>query len=139
MPSDTTNPDILCVIDGDDVLWRGQRYRLAGYDTPETRDLRSTIDQVLERRRGQLAKLRLETLIAAARSLHLIDWGTTLISGERRLATLLIDGRDVAVIAQREGWGIDFQDRNEIDWGDGGIWFYGIPPTARQHTSPVLD
>lgn len=128
MSSHSSTQNELRVIDGDDIAWREQLYRLAGYDTPETLDLRSKIDQYLERRRGQLAKLRLETLIAGARSIYLIDWETTLGSGGRRLATLLVDGQDVAAIALREGWGIDFRDRNAIDWGDHDLWFYGIPP-----------
>jgi endonuclease YncB( thermonuclease family) len=120
----------LRVVDGDDLEWRGQHYRLAGYDTPEVSNFRSRIDKQLERRRGQLAKLRLETLIAAARSVHLIDWQAPVSPGSRHLATLLIDGCDVSRIAIGEGWGVDYRERRNIDWGDRMLRFFGMPVPA---------
>ena len=115
----------LRVVDGDDVEWCGKRYRLAGYDAPEIHNFRSSMDRELERQRGQLAKLRLQTLIGAARSVHLIDWGKSVSHGTRQLATLLVDGRDVSLIAIGEGWGIDYRERERVDWGDGALEFFG--------------
>jgi endonuclease YncB( thermonuclease family) len=120
----------LRVIDGDDLEWRGQLYRLAGYDTPEIYSYRSNIDQDLERHRGKLAKLRLETLIAAPRNIHLIDWGKQVGPGARHLATLLIDGCDVRAIAIEEGWAVDYRERESIDWGDRALEFFGMPSCA---------
>ena len=116
----------LRVVDGDDLEWRGQSYRLAGYDAPEIYNFRSNLDRELELRRGQLAKLRLETLIASARSVYLIDWGKPVSPGTRQLATLLIDGCDVSVIAIDEGWGIDYRQRKDVDWGDRMLEFFGM-------------
>jgi endonuclease YncB( thermonuclease family) len=120
----------LRVVDGDDLEWRGQSYRLAGYDAPQLNDFRSSLDRELERRRGQLAKLRLETLIASARSVYLIDWGEPVSPGTRHLATLLIDGCDVSVIAIDEGWGVDYRERKRIDWGDRMLEFFGMSAEA---------
>ena len=116
----------LRVVDGDDLEWHGVRYRLAGYDTPEIRNFRSKKDKALEWRRGQQAKFRLETLIAGARSVHLIDWEQSVFPN-RRLATLLIDGWDVATIATDEGWAADYKDRKQIDWGDRRRKFPDLP------------
>jgi endonuclease YncB( thermonuclease family) len=116
----------LYVIDGDDLEWRGQRFRLAGYDTPEVKDQRSQIDRELEKRRGELAKLRLEILIAASSRVHLIDWGQRVGPGSRQLATLLLDGCDVGKIAIKEGWAVDYQERKTVDWGDHSLVFFGV-------------
>ena len=61
------------VVDGDDLVFGGQRYRLAGYDAPEISNFRSRIDKHLERRRGYQVLLRLKALIAGARCVHLIN------------------------------------------------------------------
>jgi hypothetical protein len=106
------------VIDGDDVEVVGRRYRLAGYDTPEIEKPRSTFNPVLERRRGAQAKLRLETLIGSVKAVHLIPWKTAVSAGDRELAVLLVNGWDVATVAQRERWGISYDKRAEIDWGN---------------------
>jgi len=122
----------LYVVDGDDLEWCDRRYRLAGYDAPEVTNLRSTMDTVLEKRRGQLSKLRLETLVASARSIYLIEWGRKLQSSDRQLATLLINGYDVSVIAIKEGWGVDYRKRNVVDWGDCTLPFFGMPILPKQ-------
>lgn len=120
------NADIR-VVDGDDVEFQGQRFRLAGYDAPEITNFRSRIDKGLERRRGYQAALRLQTLIGGARSVYIIPWGTAVFPN-RQLATLLIDGWDVATIAQKEGWGIDYRSRKSTDWGDARQPFPDSPP-----------
>ena len=56
-----------------DLVFGGQRYRLAGYDASEISNFRSRIDKHLERRRGYQALLRLKALIAGARCVHLIN------------------------------------------------------------------
>jgi len=126
MQSNAFSAGDLRVVDGDDVEYRGQRFRLAGFDTPNVDNLRSHIDRRLEQQRGQMAKLRLQVLIAAARSVHLIDWETPLENGARKLATLLIDGRDVRGVALQEGWGVDYRQRKDVDWGDHMLPFFGM-------------
>ena len=116
----------LRVVDGDDVEYRGQRFRLAGFDSPQVDNLRSNIDRSLEHQRGMMAKLRLQVLIGAARNVHLIDWETPLENGVRKLATLLVDGRDVRDIALEEGWGVDYRASKEVDWGDHMLPFFGM-------------
>lgn len=110
------------VIDGDGIEYANKQYRLAGYDAPECRNLRSHDDKWTEWRRGEQAKLRLETLIAGARSVHLIDWETPAPPGRRWEATLLIDGWDVRTIALAEGWGCPSdpakRHKTGVDWGD---------------------
>jgi hypothetical protein len=71
-------------------------------------------------------KLRLETLIAGATSIHLIEWQKTVFP-QRELATMLIDGWDVATIATDEGWAADYKDRKKIDWGDKRWPFPDLP------------
>ncbi len=129
MGSNSFEAENLRVVDGDDIVWRNTRYRLAGYDTPEIKNFRSKKDKALEWRRGQQARLRLETLIAGARSVHLIEWGTVVFPN-RQLATLLIDGWDVATIATDEGWAADYKDRKQIDWGDRRRKFPDLPVPA---------
>lgn len=123
----SVSPANLRVIDGDGVEYQApgqpaQHFRLAGYDAPECRNLRSDEDKWTEWVRGEQAKLRLETLIAGARTVHLINWGTPAPPGRRYEATLLINGWDVRTIALKEGWGV-FSDpkkhhRTGVDWGD---------------------
>ena len=126
------------VIDGDDVVWKDRRFRLAGYDAPEVSNFRSKFDRGLERRRGYQAMLRLKVLIDSARAVYIIPWGT-IVFPDRPLATLLINGWDVARIAMHEGWGVEFKRRKKIDWGDPRLPFPNLPlpPAieAEQHTS----
>jgi hypothetical protein len=113
------------VVDGDDVIWYGQKYRLAGYDAPEVRNFRSKVDQGLERRRGYQAMLRLKTLIGEARTVHVVPLGTVYL--HRTLAVLLIDGQDIAGWALHEGWGVEYKWRKEVDWGDPELPFPDLP------------
>lgn len=115
------------VIDGDDIVWMDQRYRLHGYDAPEISNFRSKIDKDLERRRGYQAMLRLKTLISQARTLHLISVKPDPVFAKRRIGLLLIDGWDTANWAIGEGWGVRFEDRKKIDWGDPTLPFPKLP------------
>jgi hypothetical protein len=110
------------VIDGDSIAYGGKQYRLTGYDAPEVRRLRTDKDKWTEWRRGEQAKLRLETLLAGARSVQLIDWQIAAPPGGRCEATLFIDGQDVRTIAINEGWGTptdpNKKHKTTVDWGD---------------------
>ena len=114
----------VCVVDGDDLIWQGRRYRLDGFDAPEVHNFRSRHDRGLEEKRGLKAMNRLAVLLKGARNVHLLE--VKLIARDRILAVALVDGRDVASIAVEEGWGVRFirkpdgslRGRQQQDWGD---------------------
>jgi len=118
MPAISSGAGDFRVIDGDDIEWHGHRFRLAGYDTPETQNSRSRVDRGLEQRRGNQARHRLQVLIAGARTVHMIPWNQIASRDNRQLGSLLIDGWEVAAIAIGDRWGVDYRDRECIDWGD---------------------
>lgn len=104
------------MIDGDDIRYDGVRYRLDGYDAPELSRFRSKTDQNLERLRGFRATLQLRTVIDGAKVLDVVPLPKFII-GNRQLAKLLVDGRDVADIAIVNRWGCRYEDRKKMDWG----------------------
>src|SRR5262249_45374428 len=114
------------VIDGDDIKWDGQNFRLEGYDSPEVRNLRSKFDRNLERQRGLMAKGALHWHLAQARSAHMLVNPQKDRFG-RSLGVLLINGRDVSQIAIQEGWGVPFAHRQRTDWGDPRRAFPNLP------------
>lgn len=126
----------LRVVDGDDIEWNGNRFRLAGYDTPETHTYRSHIDRALEHRRGNQARHRLLVLIAGARAVHMVPWGKPVSSGNRQLGSLLIDGWEVASIAIGEGWGGRLQKSRERRLGRPAAGFCRSAPglAEKRHT-----
>lgn len=130
MPAVASGAGDFRVIDGDDIEWQGHRFRLAGYDTPEIQKFRSRIDRGLEQRRGNQARHKLQVLIAGARTVHMIVWGQLASRDKRQLGTLLIDGWDVATIAIGQEWGVDYREREKIDWGDPRHEFADYLPVA---------
>lgn len=92
------SPRSLSVIDGDTVRLSGQSIRLIGYDTPET--YRAECDS--ERVRGDAATVRMRELVGAATSAQLTYLPRRDQYG-RSLATLILDGRDVADVMVEEG------------------------------------
>ncbi len=86
------------VIDGDTIDIADERYRLIGFDTPET--YRPECDS--ERQRGDQATARLRALIDVASEVALNVQQNRDKYG-RWLATLEIDGRDVGDILIGEG------------------------------------
>lgn len=86
------------VIDGDTIDVDGQRYRLVGYDTPET--YRAQCES--ERERGDAATARLRALVSAVPEVTLqIQDGKD--KYQRGLATLLINNLDVGSLLISEG------------------------------------
>ena len=91
-------PSAYRVIDGDTVdAPTGVRYRLLGYDTPET--YRAICDEELAL--GKRATERLKELLASG-EVQLIESGKTDRYG-RSLARLTVDGNDVGQILIGEG------------------------------------
>lgn len=100
----------IVAMDGDTVMWRGETYRLLGFDTPET--YRAKCAE--ERRLGEAAKVKLQALIARP--------GARIVSRgvrdryQRLLGVLLVGGRDVALIAVAEGWGRTYKGGRRKGW-----------------------
>ena len=107
------------VLDGDDVEWRGKRYRLEGLDTPEISPalLRSEISKNRELERGLKAKRRLQFLIGHSTVVDLIPGKLLHDRRERQLAKLLINGKDITEIAIAEGWAERYRKHGKMDWG----------------------
>lgn len=142
MSGNPIGADDLRVVDGDDIVWNGHRFRLAGYDTPETQNFRSRVDRALEHRRGNQARHKLQVLIAGARTVHMIPWNQIASRDNRQLGSLLIDGWEVAAIAIGQRWGVDYRNRESIDWGDPQQEFPDdLPVSPRSDTGgwKVLD
>lgn len=78
------------MIDGDTAEIRGERYRLVGFDTPETYRAKCQYEQDL----GQQATKRARTIIAQTSEIELISLGQTDKFG-RRLGRLIVEGRDL--------------------------------------------
>jgi endonuclease YncB( thermonuclease family) len=117
-PADWAHIGAMRVIDGDGVEWNGKKYRLEGYDAPETHNIHSKHSKGLEWTRGVKAMHRLVVLIRQARSVHLVPGPAPTAGRDRYPAVLLIDGRDIAEIAKREGWGREYwSGRKPVDWG----------------------
>ena len=101
--SEQTPPQIVAaadiyVIDGDTIDIDGERYRLVGFDTPET--FRAECDS--ERKRGEQATARLRQLVELASQITL-DVQTNPDKYGRWLGALSIDGEEVGDILVREG------------------------------------
>ena len=100
----------ITVVDGDTVDWRGKRYRLTGYDTPEISRAACPAEKAL----GYAASWRLQYLI----------WGGGAVvepSGRqdrygRELGRLIVKGRDVADILIGEGLARRYEGGRRKGW-----------------------
>lgn len=102
------------VVDADTIDSGGKRYRLMGFDAPETGLAKTQQEWDL----GQFAANRLRELCAPPNKLKLKSSGKVDRFG-RHLARLYVNGRDVAEIAVEEGWGVPFNGerrRRRPDW-----------------------
>lgn len=89
---------VIVVIDGDTVDVNGARWRLDGYDAPETGDRAQCAE---EREKGEKAKRRLQQILGAAKVEtqtlgHRDRYG-------RIIGTIRADGRDVGELLAKEG------------------------------------
>ena len=128
----TTRAHEIAVIDGDSIWWRrggwgsneqesegAIKYRLAGYDAPETRRRQRTTDDEIEW--GEFAKTKLREATSAAKSIRIkpVLFGQRRTRHGDRVAKLVLDGRDVRDIAVEGGWGVAWQGRpgeKRPDW-----------------------
>ncbi|MCI5040724.1 thermonuclease family protein [Cognatishimia sp. D5M38] len=86
------------LVDGDTAKYRGENYRLVGYDTPETWKPKCGFEKAL----GEAATERARELVNDARAIDLI-----VLPGKdkygRGLARILIQGQDLGDILISEG------------------------------------
>jgi endonuclease YncB( thermonuclease family) len=101
----------IIVIDGDTVEMDGKRYRLLGFDTPETYWAKSE----RERQRGDAATARLKDLLSRHPA-RLVPTGKS-CRYRRECAHLYIGGEDVARIMIREGHAVPYGGKGRRpDW-----------------------
>ena len=100
----------LRMVVADTIDYQGNRYRLAGYDAPESRSRSET-----EKRLARVACFRLSWLLRPHQNRRLRVLGKKDKFG-RTVATLLVNDEDVAVIAVREGWGLPYLRGARAKW-----------------------
>lgn len=105
------------VVDGDTIDAAGERWRLTGFDTPETRYARCAREWML----GMTAKRRLERMIAGAGRVEIAARNGK-DKYQRRLGALLLDGEDAADILVREGLARPYSGRGKRESWCGGGW-----------------
>lgn len=110
-PSGVPSPDEIRVIDGDTIEYQGLSYRLAGYDTPETR----FADCPAEKAKGEKATHRLQELINRASKIELRTEGGRDRYG-RGLGRLLLDNQDVGTILISEGLARAYDGGKRAGW-----------------------
>lgn len=101
---------VIIVTDGDTVKMDGVRYRLLGFDTPETFHARCSKERAL----GKLATERLRQLLAESEA-RLVPNGKGCKWG-RQCASLYLDGRDAAEIMIGEGLAVPYRNGPRKDW-----------------------
>ena len=114
--SERPQPEILSasqiyVIDGDTIDVDGERYRLTGFDTPET--YRAACDS--EKLRGDQATARMRALVGAASEIRL-DAQHSRDKYGRGLGTLSVDGQNVGDILIREDLARRYSGGQRSSW-----------------------
>lgn len=97
----------IVVINGDTVRMDGKKYRLLGFDTPETVFAMCPEERVL----GDAAAARLLELLAI-KTAELVPTGKS-CKWRRGCAHLFLDGEDVAAIMIREGLVVPYNGRGK--------------------------
>ncbi|WP_157844017.1 thermonuclease family protein [Epibacterium ulvae] len=99
------------MIDGDTIDVEGQRYRLVGFDTPETWKPKCNFELQL----GKQATARLRTLVTSGQILEI-----NILPGKdkygRGLAKLLVGGADVGDILRDEGLARSYTGGKRQEW-----------------------
>lgn len=109
--SQVITASMIYVIDGDTIDIDGERYRLVGFDTPET--YRAECES--EKQLGEQATWRLRALIAGANEITLEAQPNHDKYG-RGLGTLRIEGRDVGDVLISEGLARPFRSGSRQPW-----------------------
>jgi micrococcal nuclease len=101
----------LIVVDGDTIKAPfGPTYRILGYDTPETHFAKCNAEREL----GFAAKARLEELLANG-EVRVLETGKIDKYG-RSLATVTINGEDLAKVMVREGLARPYRGEKRQSW-----------------------
>ncbi len=103
---------VFVVIDGDTIRGNGETIRLRGFDTPETRFAKCEA----ERRLGNIAKRKLERLLASGR-VQVKRLGYKDRYG-RTLASVYVDGVDVAEVMIGEEFARPYHGGPRRGWCD---------------------
>ncbi len=113
---EAAGPSAFIVVDGDTLRSpAGVRYRLLGLDAPETARAESDEELML----GMKAKWRLQTLIASGEA-RIIEKGKLDKFG-RTLATLTVNGKDIAETLIAEGLARPYHGQRRASWCDGNV------------------
>ena len=103
--------DLVTVIDGDTIEFESVRYRLTGFDTPETYNAKCDI----EYDRGKQAEDKLRQLIESVGRVQLNIQPSTDKYG-RGLAKLFVSGEDVGSILIRAGLARTYRSGSRSTW-----------------------
>lgn len=105
------DPGSIYMIDGDTAEILGERYRLTGYDTPETYRASCAEEKAL----GNRATARARELIAEAAEVEIrASWETDKFG--RYLAELSIPEGDLGAILISEGLAVPYHGGKRTDW-----------------------
>lgn len=101
------------VIDGDTIVapW-GMKYRLLGFDTPETYQAKCADERVM----GLRAKARLEALLNSGERVEIGNVRAKPDRYDRTLASLFVGGRDVKDIMISEGLARPYGGEKRVGW-----------------------
>lgn len=110
---ETLSAEQIIVIDGDTIDVAGKRWRLMGFDTPETYYARCAAEMV----KGKAATARLVVLIGGAKAIELQPSGRT-DRYRRGLGVLRLDGVDVAETMIKEGHARPYHGQRREGWCD---------------------
>lgn len=110
---ETLTPEQIVVIDGDTIDVAGKRWRLMGFDAPETYYARCAA----EMERGKAAQLRLIVMITTAKRIELEPSGRN-DRYRRGLGVLKVDGADVAETMIKEGHARPYHGQRREGWCD---------------------
>ncbi len=110
-PREAVRASSIYVIDGDTVDIDGERYRLTGFDTPETKRAECNREKAL----GDRATARLRELIQIRRPIELIEAKGRDKFG-RRLAKLFVAHENVGDILVAEGLAREFKSGQRQGW-----------------------
>lgn len=109
--AETVVPASIYVIDGDTLDFDGERYRLVGYDTPETYHAQCDFELAL----GTAATERLRELVTAGQGLDLVVFPGR-DKYERGLARFYVGGQNVADILNPEGLARRYEGGKRQTW-----------------------
>lgn len=113
LSAETINPRSIYVIDGDTIDIGAERFRLVGFDTPETYHPQCAYEKAL----GDQATARLKQLINSLSVIELVVQPGRDRYG-RGLARLFVGGTDVGSVLVNEGLARPYKGGRRAGWCD---------------------